>query len=66
MTAPATAARCFLAAVLFGLGLGPVYGFLRPLRPRYTAAADGLFLIAAFFAWLCHSFAVCGGDIRLG
>jgi len=66
MTAPALAAARFAAAFLLGAALGPVYDFLRPLRPRLTALADLLFLMPATGAWLYLNFAVCRGDIRLG
>lgn len=51
---------------LLGLLLGVVYGFLRPLRPKHTVIADGLFLLFLIWAWLYHGFAVCRGDLRLG
>ena len=66
MTAPAVAAARFGAACLLGAFLGLLYGFLRPLRPRRTALADGIFVLAAFYGWLVLCFAVCGGDIRVG
>ena len=65
MTAPEVAAGYFLRAFFLGCGLGVLYGFLRPLRPKWTALADGLFLLGAFWAWLTLSFGICGGDIRL-
>ncbi|MBO5130565.1 MAG: spore cortex biosynthesis protein YabQ [Oscillospiraceae bacterium] len=65
MTAPALAAERFALACLLGLGLGAVYELLRPLRPRFTALADGLFLLAATAIWLHLSFAICGGDLRI-
>lgn len=66
MTAPALAASRFAAACLMGLGLGVLYGFLRPLRPRRTALADGIFLAALVWVWLQLSFGICRGDLRLG
>lgn len=66
MTAPALAFQRFAAACLLGLGLGVLYSFLRPLRPRRTALADGVFLAAVLFAWLQLGFRVCRGDLRLG
>ena len=66
MTAPADAAGRFLWACLLGAVLGLIYGFLRPMSRRRTILADGLFLAAAVWVWLYHSFAVCRGDIRLG
>ena len=62
---PSASAACFGAAVLLGAGLGLLYGFLRPLRPRLTHLADLLFVIAAFYSWIYLAFAICGGDIRL-
>ena len=66
MTAPALAAARFLSACVLGLGLGLLYDFLRPLRPRYTTLSDLLFLLGTFLAWLVLGFGVCGGDLRLG
>lgn len=66
MTAPELAAGRFSAACLLGLGLGAWYGFLRPLRPKWTVLADGLFLLGLYWAWLYLGFALCGGDLRLG
>ena len=66
MTAPALAVRRFGISALLGVGLGLLYGFLRPLRPRHTLLGDVLFLIGAFFAWLWQGFAVCDADLRLG
>ena len=66
MTGPAETAVRFVQACLLGGGLGLVYGFLRPLRPRFTALADGIFLIAMLWVWLYLGFAICRGDLRLG
>lgn len=66
MTTPAQAFYRFVMALGLGCGLGLYYGFLRPLRPKHTALSDLLFLPALGWAWLYLSFAVCGGDIRLG
>ena len=66
MTAPALAADRFAAACLIGMVLGLAYGFLRPLRPRLTALADFLFLLAAAAGWVFLSFRICQGDLRLG
>ena len=65
MTAPSVAARYALAALGMGVGLGTIYGFLRPLRPRLTVLADLCFVALAFRLWLEHTFAICGGDSRL-
>ena len=64
MTPPALAAWRFGVACLYGIGLGGVYGFLRPVRPR--SFADALFVAAMFYAWLQLSFAICRGDLRIG
>lgn len=66
MTTPAIAAIRFLAACWYGLGLGVLYGFLRPLRRKMTNFADAIFVAAAIWAWLRLSFLVCRGDIRVG
>lgn len=65
MMAPSVAAARFGIGLLLGAGLGVVYGFLRPLRPKFTHLADLVFVVAMFWAWLYLSFAVCQGDIRL-
>ena len=36
--------------MLLGAGLGLLYEFLRPLRPKRTAAADLIFSLAAIWA----------------
>ena len=66
MTAPALDAARFSAACLLGMGLGVIYGFLRPLRPRLTALADLIFVACFGAAWVYHSFGICRGDLRLG
>ena len=66
MISPALSAARFAIAVLMGMGLGLIYGFLRPLRPRLTALADLIFVLAAAAAWVYLGFAVCLGDLRLG
>lgn len=65
MTEPVQAAGWFAQALLLGMGLGCLYGFLRPLRPRLTTLADLVFSAAAIWAWLVLSFGICGGDLRL-
>ena len=65
MTAPAVAAERFGAACLIGAALGLCYGFLRPLRPKYTALSDLVFLLALFWGWLYLAFGVCRGAFRL-
>ena len=47
MTVPATALTFLGQSILAGAVLGLIYSFLRPLRPKHTAAADSLFLAAA-------------------
>lgn len=66
MTAPAEAACRLGWALALGAGTGLIYGFLRPLRPKHTLLADGLFLLAVLRSWLELSFGVSRGDIRLG
>ena len=48
MIPTATVLAFFAWAYVFGLELGLCYGFLRPLRPRHTGAADLLFLLALY------------------
>ena len=66
MTAPALAAARFSAACLLGMGLGILYSFLRPLRPRLTVLADLLFVLGFGWAWVYLGFAICQGDLRVG
>ena len=66
MTTPALAAGRFGIACLLGGMLGVLYSFLRPLRPKGTTLADGIFLLALFYAWLQLGFRVCQGDLRMG
>ena len=63
---PSTAARRLLCSCVLGAALGLYYGFLRPLRPRRTFLADGLFLLGGVWTWVYLSFGICGGDIRMG
>ena len=49
--------------LLLGCILGVVFGFLRPLRPRWLG--DLLFLAAFFHVWIFLGFALCGGDLRM-
>ena len=63
---PSTAARRLLCSWVLGAALGLYYGFLRPLRPRRTFLADGLFLLGGVWTWVYLSFGICGGDLRLG
>jgi hypothetical protein len=66
MITPEITLQRFAIALFLGAVLGVYYGFLRPLRPRFTTLSDLAFLPALFWVWLYHSFAVCGGDLRLG
>lgn len=66
MTPPGLALWRFAVACFYGGLLGVVYSFLRPLRPKRTAFADSLFLLAFFFAWLQLGFQICQGDLRIG
>ena len=53
---------CLYRALLLGMLLGVIYGFLRPLRPRWLG--DLLFILALFYLWLHLVFGICGGDPR--
>ena len=66
MIPPALAFQRFGIACLLGVGLGVLYGFLRPLRPRHTGLSDALFLLGAAWVWLYLALGVCGGDLRFG
>ena len=66
MTAPEVAAGHFGISCALGVALGLWYGFLRPLRPRFSVLSDALFLLGAAWVWLELGFRVCGGDLRLG
>lgn len=66
MTVPASAALRVLWGLAVGVMLGVGYDFLRPLRRRYHAPADVVFVLAAVWAWIWYSFKICAGDIRLG
>ena len=66
MNGPGTDALRFGMACLLGVGLGLLYDFLRPLRPKRTGLADGIFLLAVVWGWVYLGFGVCGGDLRLG
>jgi hypothetical protein len=66
MIAPATAVGFLLAALAIGAALGCFYDFLRPLRPRLTHLADLIFVLGALWSWVYLTFAICGGDSRLG
>ena len=64
MIPTATVLAFFAWAYVFGLELGLCYGFLRPLRPRHTGAADLLFLLALYRKAAVLMFGVCGGELR--
>ena len=49
--------------LLMGCGLGLIYGFLRPVHPRWLG--DLLFSAGFFWAWFQLMFGICGGDLRL-
>ena len=66
MTTPATDLYRVFWALALGYGLGIVYCFLRPLRPRFPKLSDLLFVPPAVYAWLYLSFAICQADLRLG
>ena len=64
MIPTATVAAFFASAYVFGLELGMLYGFLRPLRPRHTLLSDGLFLLGLYQRTAVLMFRVCGGELR--
>lgn len=64
LTGPEQAFSLLLRCLLLGLGLGIVYGFLRPLRPRHRMLSDLLFLPAALYAWVYAYLALCRGAMR--
>ena len=64
MTAPYDALLRLGWALLIGAGLGILYGALRPLRPRFTTAADLFFLICVLMGWVYWGFGICLGDPR--
>ena len=66
MISPALSLQRLGAGILLGAGLGVLYGFLRPLRPKHTLLGDLLFLTGLGWAWLYLALAVCGGDLRPG
>lgn len=49
--------------ILLGCGLGLMYGFLRPLRPRWLG--DLLWIIGLFWSWIYLIFGLCDGDPRM-
>lgn len=63
---PAVAAQRLGYALAVGAALGLLYGFLRPLRPRLTVLADGVFVLCALWGWVYLMFGLCQGDIRFG
>ena len=63
---PQVQALRFAASTLIGLGLGIFYCFLRPLRPKLTALADGIFVTCALVGWVYAAFYFCRGDLRMG
>lgn len=65
MTAPAVAALRFLLGLAYGIALGVIYDFLRPLRRRHNAPADLMFVVCALILWTIYSFKVCQADIRI-
>ena len=64
MTAPKEALIILGWALIIGAGLGFLYGALRPLRPRFTTAADLIFLAGALAGWIYWAFGICLGDPR--
>lgn len=66
MTAPGLAAARFAMSLGMGAGLGLLYGFLRPLRPKLTHLTDAVFVLCAFLGWVQLGFGLCGGELRFG
>ena len=64
MIPPALAAQRFVPAVLLGLALGLLWGFLQPVRKKLPLLIDLIFLIPLVQAWLYLSFGICLGDLR--
>ena len=54
---------CLYRALLLGCCLGIVWGFLRPVRPRWLS--DLFFLGALWWVWVYLIFGLCGADPRL-
>lgn len=65
MTAPEAGAVRFAVALAVGAVLGLLYGFLRPLRPKHTLFADGVFLLGTYLGWIWWAFAICAADPRI-
>ena len=56
----------FLAlALVLGMAGGIWYGFLRPLRPRFTTVADLIFLVLALAGWIYVGFGICQADLGI-
>ena len=53
---------CLYRALLLGMLLGVIYGFLRPLRPRWLG--DLLFVGAMIYLWIYMCFGICDADPR--
>ena len=66
MTAPATAGRCLLIAILLGFLPGLLHSFLQPVRVRHRHIADLCSVAALFYCWIYLGFGICGGDLRMG
>lgn len=62
---PAVAAARFLSGFLMGVGMGAVYGFLRPLRNKRKNLADFLFLLVLLPGVVYFTFAICRGAPQL-
>ena len=54
---------CLYQALLLGGWAGILFGFLRPLRPRWLG--ELLFLAGLFRGWCFLGFDLWGGDLRL-
>ena len=63
---PAVAASRLGWSLLLGAGSGLAYDMLHPPQLRRKTLADLLFMLVFGWFWLVISFAVCGGDIRMG
>ena len=62
---PAVSAFRLLISLLLGGALGILYSFLRPPGRKHRHLTDLFFSLGTAWVWICHSFTVCRGDIRV-